>query len=266
MPDSLFLRMRIFLGRTGCAAAALWALVLIQGCRPAPAPPNIVIFLADDLGYGDLGCYGNPINLTPHIDRLALEGTRFTDFHSAGTVCSPSRASLLTGRHPYRLGFYYILGGGAHLQRKEITIATLLRQAGYDTCFVGKWHLTQLDRPGSGTAFPEEHGFDHWFGTTVNAFEGPDNPQKFLRNGTKVGPIGQWYCDAIVAEAADWLESRPEPRKPFFLYVSSHEPHTPIIPPEAYANRFDNEDVERLEDSIFIWRSTAAGKQRYRVP
>lgn len=250
MPTSLFSRKWIIPGIAGCATAVILSLVLIQGCRPAPDPPNIIIFLADDLGYGDLSCYGNPINLTPHIDRLASEGTRFTDFHSAGTVCSPSRASLLTGRHPYRLGFYYILGGGAHLQRKEITIATLLRETGYDTCFVGKWHLTQLDRPEAGQPSPGEHGFDHWFGTTVNAFEGPDNPQKFVRNGEKVGPVGQWYCDAIVAEAADWLISRPNPEKPFFLYVSSHEPHTPIVPPEEYSNRFDNEGVEQLEDSI----------------
>ena len=76
--------------------------------------PNFIIFLADDLGYGDLGCYGNPIIQTPHIDAFAKQGVRFTDCHAAGTVCSPSRAGLLTGRNPYRSGFYYIAGGGAY--------------------------------------------------------------------------------------------------------------------------------------------------------
>ena len=85
--------------------------------------PNFIIFLSDDLGFGDLACYGNPIVKTPHIDAFANQGIRFTDCHSAGTVCSPSRAGLLTGRNPYRSGFYYIAGGEAYLRREEKTIA-----------------------------------------------------------------------------------------------------------------------------------------------
>ena len=108
--------------------------------------PNFIIFLADDLGFGDLACYGNPIIKTPHIDAFANQGIRFTDCHSAGTVCSPSRAGLLTGRNPYRSGFYYIAGGDTYLRRDEKTIASILRDNGYDTCFVGKWHLSRFDR------------------------------------------------------------------------------------------------------------------------
>lgn len=234
----------------GITAGVLACLGSLQGCVRAPGRPNIVVFLADDLGYGDLGSYGNPIIRTPNLDRLASEGMRFTDFHSAGTVCSPSRASLLTGRHPFRVGFYYILGGGAHLKRDEITIASLLRDAGYDTSFVGKWHLTDFDTPEKGQPDPGDHGFDHWFGTVVNAFDGPENPGKFYRNGKPSGPLHGWYCDLIVDEAIDWLRSREQPDKPFFLFVSSHEPHTPIAPPSRFADAYDDEETGHLAGAI----------------
>ncbi len=234
----------------GGAAAFLFLLSLLPGCRPSERAPNIIVFLADDLGYGDLGCYGHPIVQTPHLDRFAAEGIRFTDFHAAGTVCSPSRASLLTGRHPYRLGFYYILGGGAHLRREEITVASLLREAGYDTCFVGKWHLTNFEQPQLGQPTPSDHGFDHWFATVLNAFEGPENAEKFVRNGKRVGPVSGWYCDVIVEEASSWLSGRQDPEKPFFLLVCSHEPHTPIDPPDGYASMYEGAEAARLESLI----------------
>lgn len=211
-------------------------------------PPNIVIFLADDLGYGDLGCYGHPIIQTPHIDRFANEGVRLTDCHSAGTVCSPSRASLLTGRTPYRSGFYSIAGQpkGSHLRSDEITLATLLKEKGYDTCFVGKWHLGKFE----GQPDPGDHGFDHWFATEVNAFDGPESPGKFVRNGKKVGETEEWYCDAIVKEATNWIANRPDPAKPFFLLVCPHEPHTPIHPPESYSKLYETARVEVLESAV----------------
>ncbi len=218
--------------------------------KPSSRPPNLIIFLCDDLGYGDLGCYGNPIIKTPNIDAFAREGMRFTDCHSAGTVCSPSRAGLLTGRNPYRMGFYYIVGGGAHLRTSEITIATLLKTKGYDTCFVGKWHLSRFVNKKNQQPSPGDHGFDHWFATEVNAFEGPQHPQKFYRNGQKVGPVDGWYCDVIVQEAVNWLSNRPDKDKPFFLVVSTHEPHTPIIPPDHYADAYDNAVVDSLEKMV----------------
>lgn len=165
------------------AAGLVFSVPGALGCQSGPRPderPNFVIFLADDLGYGDLASYGNQIISTPNIDRMASEGMRFTDFHSAGTVCSPSRASLLTGRNPYRSGFYYIAGSGMHLKRDEITVASLLSAGGYDTCFVGKWHLSRFDRETSTLPTPGDHGFDHWFATAVNAFEGPEKPEHIL--------------------------------------------------------------------------------------
>ena len=211
--------------------------------------PNVIIFLADDLGYGDLGCYGNPIIKTPHIDAFASEGIRFTDCHAAGTVCSPSRAGLLTGRNPYRSGFYYIAGGGAYLRPEEKTIASILRENGYDTCFTGKWHLSHFNRS-TDQPDPGDHGFDHWFATAVNAFEGPENPTTFFRNGAKVPRVDGWYCDAIVRESLEWLANRPDPDKPFFLFVSSHEPHTPLAPPEQFSKMYDNHEIDELEKAI----------------
>ncbi len=216
-----------------------------------PYKPNIVIFLADDLGYGDLACYGNPIIKTPNIDRLASQGVRLTDCHSGGTVSSPSRSALLTGRNPYRSGMYYIQGAwGSYLNDKEITIAELLKSADYETCFVGKWHLSRLEKNRVDQPGPGDQGFDHWFATTVNAFEGPKNAKKFIRNGNPVGEVDGWYCDVIVNEAIEWLTNIRDKSKPFFLIVSSHEPHTPIAPPEEYISMYDNEEVDKLEAKI----------------
>ncbi len=214
----------------------------------ATKQPNIIIYLADDLGFADLGCYGNPIIQTPHLDQLAGEGVRLTDCHSAGTVCSPSRASLLTGRTPYRTGFYTIAGAeGCHLRKEEITLATLLKNKGYDTCFLGKWHLGRFNNQQPD---PGDHGFDHWFGTAVNAFDGPEDTDRWVRNGEKVGKVGKWYCEAIADEAITWLNNRPHPEKPYFLFICSHEPHTPIRPPEKYSKLYENLTTDILESTI----------------
>jgi arylsulfatase A len=131
--------------------------------------PNIVLVNCDDLGYGDLGCYGSTLHDTPAIDRLAAEGARFTDFYMASPVCSPSRAALLTGSYPLRVGFGGPGAGGLGgvlfpgwpigLDPDEVTIARILRDAGYATLAVGKWHCG--DQP---DFLPTNHGFDEWFG------------------------------------------------------------------------------------------------------
>ena len=107
----------------------------------ADAPTNFVIILADDLGYGDLACYGHPVIKTPNLDRFAKDGMRLTSCYAAAANCSPSRAGLMTGRTPYRVGIHNWIPmfSPMHLRREEVTIATLLRQAGYATCQVGKW-------------------------------------------------------------------------------------------------------------------------------
>jgi len=216
----------------------------------ASRPPNLVLFLSDDLGYGDLACYGNPINQTPNLDALARAGRRFTDAHSASGVCSPARAALLTGRHPYRLGLYYLLEKDAHLRREEISVASLLKARGYDTCFVGKWHVTHIGERSMGQPSPGDFGFDHWFATEHNPFEGPHNPRDFIRNGARVGAVEGWYCDVIVKEALDWLRRRPDPKRPFFIYACSHEPHTPLSPPDHYARMYPKAELDRQQGKI----------------
>ena len=205
---------REFLKHVGAAGtgAAFPSFFYQIGCRNSSGRPNFIVFSANDLGYGDLACYGHPIIKSPHLDRFAEEGVRFADFHSVGTVCSPSRAFLLTGRNPYRVGLYRLANRDAHLRREEITVAALLRKGGYDTCFLGKWHLGDLENHPT----PGDHGFDYWLTTERNAFEGPENPTTFIRNGTPVGRMRGWYCDIIVEEALSWLNSRPDPDRPFF--------------------------------------------------
>ncbi len=178
--------------------------------------PHVIIFLTDDLGYGDLASYGNPIIKTPNLDQFALEGVRMTDMHSAATVCSPSRASILTGRNAFRSGFYSIAGFfGATLQKDEITLPQLLKEVGYETAFFGKWHLSRLES--SAEVSVNEMGFDYSLATSVNAFNtGPKNPDKFIRNGQPVGTLEGWYVNIVSNEAAYWIATKRDDEKPFF--------------------------------------------------
>ena len=149
--------------------------------------PNILIVLADDLGYGDLGCYGNKIVKTPNLDRFARQGMRFTDCYAAAANCSPSRTGVMTGRTPTRVGIHNWIPmlSPMHVSSKEITIAKLLQQNGYDTAHVGKWHLNgRFNLPGQPQ--PNDHGFNHWFSTQNNALPNHKNPYNFVRNGIPV--------------------------------------------------------------------------------
>ncbi|MBN1342419.1 MAG: sulfatase-like hydrolase/transferase [Phycisphaerae bacterium] len=208
--------------------------------RPSTTPrPNVVILLADDLGYGDLACYGHPVIKTPNIDRLAAEGVRFTDCYAAAANCSPARAGLMTGRTPYRVGIHNWIPDGSpmHLRRQEITIATLLRRAGYATCHVGKWHLNgKFNSPDQPQ--PGDHGFDHWFSTQNNALPCHHNPDNFVRNGKPVGPLQGYSAQIVADEAIHWLKSGRDPDKPFFLYVCFHEPHEPIATDKRFADLY----------------------------
>jgi len=191
--------------------------------------PNIILFLADDLGWGDLGCQGHPVIQTPHLDAFARQGVRLTQCYSASAVCSPSRSALLTGRTPHRNGVFTWIAEGApvHLRPSEVTLPRLLREAGYATCHTGKWHLNGLFNDPRQPQ-PGEHGYDWWFATQNNADPSHANPRNFVRNGEAVGPLEGDSAHLVVGEAVRWLKTEWRRDRPFFLAVWTHEPHYPI--------------------------------------
>jgi arylsulfatase A len=195
----------------------------------ASKPPNFVVVTCDDLGYGDVGCFGSRTIRTPRLDAFAGEGIKLTHCYAAAPVCSPSRAGLLTGRTPDRCGVYNWIPDGnmMHLRREETTVATVLRGAGYDTAMAGKWHLNGRFNDASQPQ-PGDHGFQHWFATQNNAAPSHMNPVNFVRNGTKVGETKGFSSDIIVDEGIKWLEGRAGSQKPFFLYLPFHSPHEPV--------------------------------------
>ncbi len=205
----------------------------------AASQPNVVMLLADDLGYQDVGCYAGPVK-TPAIDSLASGGVRFTDFYSGCAVCSPSRATLLTGRHHIRAGVYSWINDASqnsHLLEREVTLAEVLKRAGYSTAHVGKWHLG-LPTGDRHKPTPDKHGFDHWFATWNNASPSHHNPDNFIRNGKPVGMLEGYSCQIVADEAIDWLDHHRDQDKPFFLNVWFHEPHAPIAAPADVVNRY----------------------------
>ena len=214
--------------------AALAVLLVMPGRLPgaddqSAERPNFLIVLCDDLGYGDIGCYGHPDIQTPHVDRFAAEGLRLTSCYSAAPNCSPARTGLMTGRTPYRVGVHNWIPflSPMHVAESEITIATLLRDSGYDTCHVGKWHLNgRFNLPGQPQ--PDDHGFLHWFSTQNNALPNHRNPYNFVRNDIPVGPLEGYAAPLGTDKSIRWLRELRDPEKPFFLFVCYHEPHEPI--------------------------------------
>jgi arylsulfatase A len=191
--------------------------------------PNFLVILADDLGWGDLACFGHPVVKTPHLDRLASQGIKLTSCYSAGANCSPSRAGLMTGRTPYRVGIHHQIPmlSPVHLRSSEITIARLLSDAGYATCHAGKWHLNGMfNLPGQPQ--PSDHGFAHWFSTQNNSLPNHLNPYNFVRDRIPVGPQSGYASQLVADEAIRWLRDGRKAQAPFFLYVCFHEPHEPI--------------------------------------
>jgi arylsulfatase A len=193
------------------------------------AQPNLILFLADDLGYGDLGCFGHPIIKSPNLDAFAKQGVRLTQCYSGSAVCSPSRSALLTGRTPHRNGVYTWIAEGSevHLRTSEITLPSLLKKAGYNTCHSGKWHLNGLFN-NSAQPQPGDHGYDWWLATQNNAGPSHENPNNFARNGQAVGQMQGYSAPLVVSEAITWLKEKRDAAKPFFLAVCTHEPHYPI--------------------------------------
>ncbi|MCH5375406.1 MAG: sulfatase-like hydrolase/transferase, partial [Planctomycetes bacterium] len=219
--------------------AALLGLATVVSCSAAE-PPNVLLMLADDLGYGDLNCYGSPETNTPNLDKIASEGIRFTDFYAACAVCSPSRAATLTGRFSVRAGIYSWIHPShkMHLRTEETTIAELLKAQGYSTAHIGKWHLGYDLVLGSGNGpNPGDHGFDQWMATGNNATPSHRNPNNFVLNGEAMGEIEGYSCQIVAERSIDWLMNHRDHSKPFFLNVWFHEPHAKVAAPPELAER-----------------------------
>ena len=236
--------------------------LLAAAAHPLPAqrrPPNIILVMTDDQGYGDLSCHGNPILRTPNIDRLHGESVRFTDFQVSPT-CAPTRSSLLTGRHEFKNGVSHTINERERMALSSTTIAQVLRQAGYSTGIFGKWHL------GDAPEYqPGQRGFDEVFihgcggigqkypGTCAdapgNTYFGPT----LLHNGRFVKTTG--YCtDEFFAQSLRWMDSRRQTRQPFFAYITPNAPHDPLQCPEAYIAKYraatQNENLARFYGMI----------------
>jgi arylsulfatase A-like enzyme len=238
-----------WIGRVGFGAFLLVASVGYTAPeRSAPQSalrrPNVVFILADDLGWADLGCYGSKFYETPNLDRLAKQGMRFTDAYAAANVCSPTRAAILTGKHPARLHLTDWLTGRPDrpdqklkrpnfqmfLPLTEVTLAEALQEAGYRTAFIGKWHLGEESK-----YWPEHQGFDLNIGGC-----GKGHPPSYFSPygipNLKNGPPGESLNERLTDEALKFLEQTKD--KPFFLYFSHYAVHTPLQARPAMISKY----------------------------
>ena len=221
--------------------------------EPKSSRPNFVIFVADDMGWGDSATYGNELIQTPNMDKLASQGVKFTQCYSACGVCSPSRSAILTGRTPYRNGVWRHLSGNheAHLRTSEITFPELLKEVGYETCHVGKWHLLskqQFNNPEYPD--PGDHGYDYWMYTQNNAIPSHKNPDNFVRNEEPVGELEGYSAQLVAGEAAHWLKDIHDPKKPFAMTVWVHEPHSPIATDPRFSDLYKGHENSKYMGNI----------------
>lgn len=220
----------------------------------AQTPPNFVFILMDDLGWADLGCYGSRYYETPHLDRLAREGVRFTDAYAAAPVCSPTRASIITGKYPARLGITNYLPGKhptpfskligvdcvQQLPLSETSIAEALKPLGYKSASIGKWHL------GDEPYFPEKQGFDVNIGGTQSGM-----PKSFFYPGWEKNPPlegkpGDYLTDRLTDEAIQFIQQNQ--KQPFFLYLPHYAVHIPLEAREEMVRKYRNKKPGELQN------------------
>ena len=243
----------------------MWVSVSLHA---AALRPNIVLIFVDDMGYGDLGCYGNKRNKTPNIDRLAAEGLRWTSFYSSGAVCVPSRTGLMTGRHPA----LFAAGRNNLAKVRDKLMASMLKKQGYATAILGKWHLAGYPQDFSKSPMhPLECGFDYHFGTpgsndvpappgkrqTRNLFDACDKftfkvPLIRGRKLIEVPADQELLTKRYTQEAVKWIGTNKD--KPFFLYLAHNMPHAPVFASKAFQGRSKGgrfgDTVEEIDWSV----------------
>ena len=243
-----FVNRRAFLKAAGAAALGLCGCVTSGEQRGTGRTPNFVFFLIDDMGWKDLGCYGSTFYETPNVDRLAAQGMRFTNAYAACPVCSPTRASIMTGKYPARLGITQWIGGPQtptayreYMPLEEVTIAEALKEAGYATGFVGKWHLSTRDETRQ-TYYPGRQGFDvniggDWSGAPPTYFYPYEKRNRKLEMMPPGGKEGEYLTDRLTDESVKFLEANKD--KPFLLYLSHYAVHTPLESKKELTNRYE---------------------------
>ena len=240
--------------------------ILKIGCAPPDiyTPPNFIIIFADDLGYGDLGSYGHPTIKTPNLDKMASEGVRFTQFYVGSSICTPSRAALLTGKLPIRTGMYgnrsvLFPDNAGGLDPKEITIASALKEYDYKTACIGKWHLGHLQE-----YMPTNHGFDEFYGIPYSNDMRPEGKWDYARENFPPLPfldgldtIGlgidqSQFIDMFTKRSVDFIKKNKD--KSFFLYLAHTAPHTPLVSDTTQKGRSMRgaygDVVEELDQSV----------------
>ncbi|MFH5834354.1 sulfatase [Halalkalibaculum sp. DA384] len=236
-------------------------------------PPNVLFILVDDLGWRDLGSYGSTFYETPHLDRLAATGIRFTDAYAAHPVCSPTRAAIMTGKDPTRVGITDWIPGMPteraedpqlvspedihNLPLEELTIAEAFRQQGYRTFFAGKWHLGETPE-----YWPEHQGFEinkggHDRGSPPGGYYAPyENPR------LEDGPEGEYLTDRLTTEAIRFMEQASERTDPFFLFLSFYTVHTPIQGCARYDEHYREEKLKLPGEGKPAMRKEGLGQTR----
>ena len=218
--------------------------------------PNFVVFMTDDQGYGDLSCMGNTDFRTPNIDAVAEQGARFTNWYSGSPVCSPSRASLLTGRYPGNAGVRAILAGhrkATGLTAQVPTLAAAVKDLGYQTAIVGKWHLGLQEQ-----SRPNQNGFDYFYGFMAGCIDyyshifywsmadGKTDPTHDLwENDHEFYDNGKYFTEMVTDKAVEKIRQMNREEEPFFLYVAYNAPHYPMHAPRKYLDRFPELPADR---------------------